>query len=138
VLQQVTAERLQVILNIYHCFSPIYIQQDATLHSLITSGNWSTCFGWYHHPSSGAHRTVSTASGICRTVITICRYRGGGGTPKELQIPDAVDTVVCCPDDGWRYHPKHVEQFSDMNVLCNNASCWIYIGIYLRRTYTWT
>jgi len=24
------------------------------------------------------------------------------------QIPDAVDTVVCAPDDGWRYHPKHV------------------------------
>jgi hypothetical protein len=28
-----------------------------------------------------------------------------------LQIPDAVDTVVCAPDDGWKYHPKHVEQF---------------------------
>ena len=27
------------------------IQQDATLHSL--SGNCFTCFGWYHHPSSG-------------------------------------------------------------------------------------
>ena len=25
---------------------PIYIQQDATLHSFITSGNCSTCFGW--------------------------------------------------------------------------------------------
>jgi hypothetical protein len=24
------------------------------------------------------------------------------------QIPDAVDTVVCAPVDGWRYHPKHV------------------------------
>jgi hypothetical protein len=30
-----------------------------------------------------------------------------------LQIPDAVDTVVCDPDDGWWYHPKHVEQFPD-------------------------
>ena len=28
-------------------------------------------------------------------------------------MPDAVDTVVCAPDDGWRYHPKHVEQFPD-------------------------
>ena len=27
------------------------------------------------------------------------------------QIPDAVDTVMCARDDGWRYHPKHVEQF---------------------------
>jgi hypothetical protein len=29
------------------------------------------------------------------------------------QIPDAVDTVVCALDDGWWYHPKHVEQFPD-------------------------
>jgi hypothetical protein len=30
------------------------------------------------------------------------------------QIPDAVDKVVCAPDDGWWwYHPKHVEQFPD-------------------------
>jgi hypothetical protein len=34
----------------------------------ILSGNCSTCFGWYHHPSSGAQTTVSTASGICYTV----------------------------------------------------------------------
>ena len=56
----------------------IYIQQDATLHSL--SGSCSTCFGWYHHPSSGAQTTVSTASGICHAVIAICRYRGRVGT----------------------------------------------------------
>jgi len=29
------------------------------------------------------------------------------------QIPDVVDTVVCAPDDGWSYQPKHVEQFPD-------------------------
>jgi hypothetical protein len=29
-----------------------------------------------HHPSSGVQTTVSTASGICHTVIAICRYRG--------------------------------------------------------------
>jgi hypothetical protein len=53
---------------------PIYIQQDATLDSLLISGNCSTCFGWYFHPSSGAHTTVFTASGICHTVTAICRY----------------------------------------------------------------
>jgi len=42
----------------------------------ILSGNCSTCFGWYLHPSSGAQTTVSTASGICHTVTVICRYRG--------------------------------------------------------------
>jgi len=50
-------------------------------------------------------------------------------TFRARQIPDAVDTVVCAPDDGWRYHPKHVEQFPDINKLCN-VPCWIYIGIY--------
>jgi hypothetical protein len=37
------------------------------------------------------------------------------------------------PDDGWKYHPKHIEQFPDINKLCNVASCWIYeyIGMLL-------
>ena len=42
----------------------------------ILSGNCSTCFGWYHHPSSGAQTTVSTASGICHAVTATCRYSG--------------------------------------------------------------
>jgi hypothetical protein len=54
------------------------------------------------------------------------------------QIPDVVDKVVCAPDDVWRYHPKHVEQCPDINKLCNFASCWMYIGIYLRCTEHWT
>jgi len=29
-----------------------------------------------------------------------------------LLLPAAI-AVVCAPDDGWRYHPKHVEQFPD-------------------------
>jgi hypothetical protein len=51
---------------VHHKHIPIYIQKDATVHSLFISGNCSTCFGWYFHPSSGAHTTVSTASGICQ------------------------------------------------------------------------
>jgi hypothetical protein len=48
----------------------------------ILYGNCSTCFGRYHHPSSGVQTTVSTATGICHTVIAICRYCGRvGGTP---------------------------------------------------------
>ena len=39
------------------------------------------------------------------------------------------------PDDGWKYHPKHVQQFPDINKLCNVASCWIYIGILLGAQY---
>jgi hypothetical protein len=35
------------------------------------------------------------------------------------------------PHDGCKYHSKHVEQFPDINKLCNVESCWIYIGIQL-------
>ena len=52
---------------------------------LFISGNCSTGFGWYLHPSSGAHTTVSTASGICHTVSATGRYRGGGGTDLYLE-----------------------------------------------------
>ena len=31
----------------------------------------------------------------------------------SLLVLDAVDTVICIPDDGWRNHPKHVEHFTD-------------------------
>jgi hypothetical protein len=47
------------------------------------------------------------------------------------QIADAVDTVVWAPVDGWKYDPKHVVQFPDINKLCNVASCCVYIGILL-------
>jgi len=132
---------------VHRKYIPIYIQQDVTLHSLFISGNCSTCFWWYLHPSSGAHTTVSTAAVICHTVIAICRYRGRVGTGLSVlwvayatavtvwQLPDAVDTVVCAPDDGWKNHPKHAEQFPDINKLFNVASCCIYIGILLRAHY---
>jgi hypothetical protein len=54
--------------------------QKDELHILFISGNCSTYFGWYFHPSSGAHTIVSTASGICHAVTAICRYRGRAGT----------------------------------------------------------
>jgi len=42
-------------------------------------------------------------------------------------MPDTVDTVIGAPDDGWRYHSKHVEQFANINKLYIVASCWIII-----------
>jgi hypothetical protein len=45
-------------------------------------------------------------------------------------MPDAVDTVIRAPDDGWRYHPKHVQQFTDINKQYIVASCWTIIDIY--------
>ena len=51
---------------------------NSTLHSLFISENCSTCFGWYLHPSSGAHTTVSTASGTCQTVTARGRSKPDG------------------------------------------------------------
>ena len=45
-------------------------------------------------------------------------------------MPDTVDTVIWAPDDGWRYHPKHVQQFADVNKLYIVASCWTIIDTY--------
>jgi len=56
---------------VHRKYIPIYIQQDAALHSLFISGNCSTCFGWYLHSSSGAQTTLSTTSGICHTVTVL-------------------------------------------------------------------
>jgi len=43
-------------------------------------------------------------------------------------MPDAVDTV-CAPDDGWWYHPKHVEQFPD-KINCVTFHLFGYIAEY--------
>jgi hypothetical protein len=58
----------------------------------------------------------------------------------RVVLPPIIRSAYNCIYSIWylshRYHPKHVEQFSDINKLCNVASCWIYtyIGIYLRCT----
>jgi hypothetical protein len=47
-------------------------------------------------------------------------------------MPEAGDTVVCAPDDGWWYHPKHVEQFPDkINCVTLHLVGYIYIYIYI-------
>jgi len=57
-----------------------------------------------HHPSSGAQKTVSTASGICHTVIATCRCCGTGlsglwvayATHSTLVIPNVISILL-----GW-------------------------------------
>jgi len=82
---------------------PIYIQQNATLHksfyletALHVSGGVTT-----HHQESKQLLCSSNSSTIA------------AGGSNGVWIRDAVDTVVCAPDDVWWYHPKHVEQFPD-------------------------
>jgi hypothetical protein len=125
-----TLLKFNVYWFVHRKYFPICIQQDATLHSLFISGNSSTYFGWYLHPSSGAHKlylqhlvfvrplllpaAIATDSSNGLTNTRCCRYS------------------LCAPDDGWKYHPKYVEEFPDINKLCKVASCWIHIGILLK------
>jgi hypothetical protein len=120
---------------------PIYIQQDATLHSLFISGNCSTCFWWYFHPSSVAHTTVSTASVIFHTVTATCRYRGRVGTGLSVLWVAGSSNGVTIPDavgmrSWWwvKVPPETCKAVSRYNKLCNVESCWIYIGILLNPT----
>ena len=101
----------EVLQRTYSCTHvAIIIQQDATICNLFISVNYSTCFGWYLQPSSEAHITAST--------VTVS------------WMPDTVDSVIWAPDDGWKYHPKHVEKFIDIDKLYIVASCWIIFATY--------
>ena len=82
----------------------IYIQQDAKLHSLFyletalhVSGGTTT----YHQE----RKQLYLQHLVFVTLLLL---------PAAIVAIDAVDTVVCAPDDGWWYHPKHVEQFPDI------------------------
>jgi hypothetical protein len=58
------------------------------------------------------------------------------GSSTVWQIPDAVDTVVYAPDDGWDYHPKHVQQFPDkINCVALHLIGYILEYYYDARTY---
>jgi hypothetical protein len=110
---------------------PIYIQQDAMLHSVFYL---ETAL----HVSGGTITHHRERKQLYLQHLVLVRPLLLPAAIAVWQIADAVDTVVCAPDDGWWYHTKYVEQFPDINKLCNIASCWIYIRILLRCTDPWT
>jgi len=91
----------------------IIVQRDATQSSLfIILQVHSTCFGCQSYPSSRAHKTVTTASPVL--VIFLCSYFPPmWPSLATLEVrsctPEAVVTVLCTPDDGCGWHPKHVQ-----------------------------
>jgi hypothetical protein len=88
---------------------PIYIQQDAKLHSLFyletalhVSGGTTT-----HHQE---RRQL-----YLQHLVFVRPLLLSAAIVEELEQPHSTlkpDTVVCAPDDGRWYHPKHVQQFS--------------------------
>ena len=84
----------------------IYVQQDAKLHSLFyleTALHVSDGTTTHHQERRQLYlqHLVFVTPLLLPAAIQVA--------VMVLQIPDAVDTVVCAPDGGWWYHPKHVE-----------------------------
>jgi len=122
--------------SVHRWFILIIAQRDASQSSLfITLQVHSTCFGCQPHPSSGVHKTVTTASGTGHffvqlppsNVAKLGHLEGGSYT-----VPEAVVTVLCSPDDGCGWHPKHLEWTCRIiNRLLCVASRWTISNISL-------
>ena len=48
------------------------------------------------------------------SLLYFCKLLYTFRVERVWPVPDAVITVICAPDDGWSYHPKHVEQFTEI------------------------
>ena len=125
-----------------YCYLPlswniIYIRQDATLHSLfyLETALYVSDGTTTHHQQRKQlylqHLVFVTPLLLYAAIVeelelvwVCCGWRTA---VTAWQIQDAVDTVVCAPDDGWRFHPKTCRAVSRYNTLCNVASCWKYI-----------
>jgi len=57
--------------------------------------NCPTYFGWYLHPSSGAHTTVFTVSGTCQTGTATCHYCGTGSAVAAGSSNGLTSTRYC-------------------------------------------
>ena len=134
----------------------IIAQRGATQNSLfIILRVHSTCFGCQPHPSSGVHKTVTTASGTGHIFFFFAAtsFQLGQATPVLLMmgvvdtrnmwprwrevaaqkiwpVPEALVTVLCTHDDGCDWHPKHVEW---TRIIINRLFCvsshWTIINI---------
>ena len=114
----------------------IIVQRDATQSSLfIILQVHSTWFGCQTHPSSGVHKTVTTASGTVQLFPSNVARRAWQSwrevaAQNTWPVPEAVVTVLCIPDDGCDWHPKHVEWTCRiMNRFLCVASRWTVIFI---------
>ena len=92
-------------------------QQDGTLHNLFISVKSSTCFRRFLRPSSGAQNCSSISS----TAVA--------GSSKGLKKYLMLYIQLWTPDDGRRNRLKHVENFTEINKLCNVTSSWLYLKI---------
>ena len=106
-----------------------YNQQDETLHNLFISVKYSTCFRQFLRPSSGAQKCVYSIRYCVKPLLLPATTVAGSS--KDLTKYRMLYTQFWAPDDGRRNRLKHVEHFTEINKLCNVASCWLYLKIYI-------
>ena len=79
-----TGEKLPTWI-IVNMLMSVIVQQDATIYSFYyISADSSTYFGWYPHPSSGAHSNCNYNIWHWSNRICYVRWRGGVGTSFRL------------------------------------------------------
>ena len=87
----------------------------------------STYFGCRPHPSSGVHKTVTTASGTGHTNCAATFLQRGQIGQFVCPVLEVVVTVLCTPDDWRRRHPKHVEwSCSKIKLTANSCILLVY------------
>ena len=62
----------------------------------------------------------------------VVTFEGGSRTQNMWPVPEAVVTVLCTPDDGCGWHPKHVHwTLRIINRLLWVASRWTIINMFV-------
>ena len=102
----------------------IIVQLDVTQSSLfIILHVHSTCLGCQPHPSSEVHKTVTTAFGNGLFFVQLPPSNLAKlalvAAQRIWPVVEAVVTVLCTPDDGCSWHPKHVEW------TCRKIDCFV-------------
>ena len=118
----------------------IIVQRDATQSSLFIILQVHSTFFWCQsHPSAGVHKTVTTASCTGHNFCAATSLQLGQANLVALEggscSTGGLVSVLCTPDDGCGWHPKHVEWTCRIiNRLLCVASRWTIIHLPTTKT----
>ena len=123
--------------SVHHESLSITVQQDATIYSFYyISAGCCTCFGWYTHPSSGAHSNCNYIIWHCLNRICY-RPLTWRSPPRQWTVantvrpvPEVVITVWAC-SWWWMWVSSETCRAVLRNLikLYIVASCWTVIDI---------
>ena len=120
-------KRCNVTQVIYFC-EMLYMFQVVP-PPIIRSSNCVYRIGYFYH--------TFTATCYCRGRVPALTTTETGSSKLLTKYP-MLYRKFWASDDGRRNRLKHVEHFTEINKLCNVASCWLYLKIILRCSDPWT